>query len=175
MEKSKALDVWTLQHYSSVLLNGVLSRHHKSSEREWMRWCRVTLSLSSSSSEFARCRSPDRKTSQKFREAGKRITSLLLNAVCFFLLSCWCICVSHQLTCDPNTRRKFLQDAAARLTSIRQDQRGRLWSDTRSSSSSLVLPFSPSSTLKGKFNTAGEVLSCQEAHEDVNTSFITVW
>lgn len=32
--KIKVLNVWTLQHYSSGLLNGVLSRHDNSMERE---------------------------------------------------------------------------------------------------------------------------------------------
>lgn len=32
--KIKALNVWTLQHHSSGLSNGVLSRHANSTERE---------------------------------------------------------------------------------------------------------------------------------------------
>lgn len=123
------------------------------------------------SSAFAR---PDRKAAQKLEKRGKRITSLLLNAVSlsFFLLVYLC-----QSPADmwPEHQRE-IPPGCCSTTDLHT---------TRSEREALIrhqivflvscAAIFPSSTLKEKFNTAGEELSCQEADEDMNTSFITVW
>lgn len=122
------------------------------------------------SSAFAR---PDRNAAQKLEKRGKRITSLLLNAVSlFFPAGVFVSVTSWHVTRTPEgNSSRMLQHDWPPYDKIREGG----FDQTPNRLPRLLCCHFPSSTLKEKFNTAGEELSCQEADEDMNTSFITVW